>query len=216
MSKRADHRRESNGSFLSTLRGKALAALVTVIVVLLLSFVLSLVATSIFHAFGNGFVLTDDRIVTSVIVRNDSPFPFPGVQLSYSYDARIVDGNAQCELPTAEGIKPCGSVKVDLGAIKPSEPKKGSVIVLPSHGNFTIEYRAYVWILTCTWEVASVSVSCTTNDGANYTCARTTGPSETPTPPPIPGFPFESIIVGFLLGIVMVISRIKRSRTRHI
>jgi len=215
-SRRASRSSKRRTSFLAQLGDKAGRKIVGAIVILFISLMLGLWAsttTSIFHSFGNGFALADDHVQTSVIVRNDSPFSVPNVGFPYSYGAQIIEGNARCELLTAEGTKSCGSTTVDLGTIKQTESKKGNLTIFPNHGNFTIEFSAYVWLYTFSFRVASIQVACSSENGIDYTCARAGTEPVTAMPPPIPGFPFESIMLGMLLGAVLILLRIRRRST---
>lgn len=214
MTCRSKEPQEGGSSFRRTLGAKAALAVAAIIVLVLylpIALLAAMVTTSVYHTFGDGFS-SEDSISTSVIVRNGSPFSFPGVELSYSYGARIVNGNATCQLPTSEGIKACGYYTVDLGVIRSGESKKGNLTLSPNHGNFTMQYSANVWVLGCLIKVNSVNVSCHTNDGTHYTCAREGLTPEVLPPPPIPGFPLESIIIGIVIGATLVLLRIKRSR----
>jgi hypothetical protein len=216
MSRRASRPPKGRSPFLATLGGRAVGAVVVAIVILFVSLILGLWAatsTSIFHSFGNGFALADNQVQTSVIVRNDSPFSVPNVEFPYSYSAQIIEGSARCELLTAEGTKSCGSTTVDLGTIKQSESKRGNLTIFPNHGNFTIEYSAYVWLFTYSFKVASIQVACSSENGIDYTCARVGREPVTATPPPIPGFPLESIILGIFVGAVLVLLRTRRRGT---
>jgi hypothetical protein len=136
---RSEERQKGGLSFRRTLGTRAALAVGTILIVLYLPVALlaAIVTTSVYHTLGDGFS-SEDSISTSVIVRNGSPFSFPGVDLSYSCGARIVDGNATCQLPTSEGIKTCGDYTVDLGVIGSGQSKKGNLTISPNHGNFTV------------------------------------------------------------------------------
>jgi len=216
MSRRASRSPEGSASFLARLGARAVGAIVVTIVILFLSLMLGLgaaMSTSIFHSFGNGFALADSQVQTSVIVRNDSPFSIPGVEFPYSYSAQIIEGSAGCKLLTTEGTRSCGSTTVALGTIKKSESKMGNLTIFPNHGNFTIEYSAYVWLFTYSFKVASIQVACSSENGIDYTCARVGREPVTATPGPVPGFPLEFIILGMLLGAVLVLLRTRRRGT---
>ena len=216
MSRRASRSPKRGTSFLARLGDKAVGAIAVAIVILFVSLALGLWAatsTSIFHSFGNGFALADNQVQTSVIVRNDSPFSVPNVGFPYSYGAQIIEGSARCELLTAEGTRSCGSTTVDLGTIKQTESKIGNLTIFPNHGNFTIEYSAYVWLFTFSFRAASIQVACSSENGIDYICARAGREPATAMPPPIPGFPVESIMLGMLLGVVLILLRIRRRST---
>jgi hypothetical protein len=216
MSRRASRSPKRRTSFLARLGGRAVGAIVGAIVILFISLALGLSAatsTSIFHSFGNGFTLADNQVQTSVIVRNESPFSVPNVAFPYSYGAQIIEGSARCELLTAEGTRSCGTTTVDLGTIKQTESKIGNLTIFPNHGNFTIEYSAYVWLFTFPFRVASIQVACSSENGIDYTCARVGAEPVTAMPGPVPGFPLESIMLGMLLGAVLILLRIRRRST---
>jgi hypothetical protein len=215
MTYRSKETQRGGPSFRRTLGAKAALAVAAILVLVLylpVSLLAAMVTTSVYHTLGDGFS-SEGSISTSVIVRNGSPFSFPGVELSYSYGARIVDGNATCQLPTSEGIKECGYYTVDLGVLRSGESKRGNLTLSPNHGNFTAQYYANVWVLGYLIKVNSINVSCHTKDGTHYTCARE-GSTPEVLPPPIPGFPLESIIVGIIIGTTLILLRIKRGRRR--
>jgi hypothetical protein len=161
---------------------KFIAPLGLMLIYLWLSITFALLGTPIFDTFGDGFFLQDDKVTTGVVIRNDSPVSFPGIYLSYSYGARVLHGNAACELDTVEGTEPCGSMLVGIGTIKQGESKVGYVEIFPNHGNFTVMFTAHVLVFCYSAPVADVVVSCSTRNGTDYTCVRPGGQKGAPPP----------------------------------
>lgn len=147
-----------------------LSPAIVILISLIVVFAIQSYATQVSHTLGDGFTLCDDTIKTSVIVRNNSPISIPSVELPYSYGARVIEGNAGCDLNLTEGIRPCGSRTVWLGIINRGESKAGALTIHPNHGNFTIKLSAQVWVFSQSFDAAQTHVYCWTNDGEKYSC----------------------------------------------
>jgi hypothetical protein len=202
---------------------KSIAPVALILIYLAAGVAVATGGTSIFHTFGDGFSLTDDKVRTSVIVRNDAPISFPGIELPYSYDALIEQGSARCQVRTVEGVKQCGTTTVGLGTLKPGENKSGPVEIFPNHANFTVRFYAYAWVFWFHSTVANVAVSCSTSDGRDYTCV-TSGEGRLGAPPAIAFCSSACVLVnllfssaGALLMMLLLFSLRRRgSPVRHL
>jgi len=188
----------------------AIGILVSIPIYVALGTAFALYGTTIFHSFGDGFSLSNHNITTHVIIRNDALIVLPLVELPYSYGVEVLEGNATCQLRTAEGIKSCGSAEIGLGTIKQGKSEAGPVDVYPNHGNFTLKYTAYVSMLSFQLAAAQVTVSCSTTNGFRYGCLRAGEPTAPlPLPPLMPTGMFLLLsllaILATLAGLVRVI-----------
>ena len=178
---------------------KSIAPVALILIYLAAGIAVATNGTSIFHTFGDGFSLTDDEVKTSVIVRNDAPISFPGIELPYSYDAVIEQGNARCQVRTVEGVKQCGTTTVGLGTLKPGQSKSGPVEIFPNHANFTARFYAYAWVFWFHAVVANVAVSCSTIDGRDYACVSS-GEGRPGAPPAVEFCSNACVLVNMLFS----------------